>query len=154
MNDEARHIIAKLGLEPLPQEGGWFRATWRTAAGSAIYFLITAEDFSALHRLTTTEVWHFYAGDPVELTMLDQRDGAVRVARMSGDVSGPDEAQIVVPGGVWQGARLAMGGRHGWALLGCTMAPAWTEQDFELGRPAELLRLFPSAAEQIAALTR
>jgi hypothetical protein len=154
MNDEARDIIAKLGLEPLPQEGGWFRSTWRTAEGSAIYFLITEKDFSALHRLTTTEVWHFYAGDPVEHTMLDQRDGAVRVAWMSGDVGGPDVAQIVVPGGVWQGARLAAGVTRGWALLGCTMAPAWTEQGFELGQKAELQRLFPTAAEQIAALTR
>lgn len=154
MNDESRHIIAKLGLEPLPQEGGWFRSTWRTAEGSAIYFLITAGDFSALHRLATDEVWHFYAGDPVEHTMLDPRDGTVRGARMSGDVSGPDVAQIVVPGGVWQGARLAAEAKRGWALLGCTMAPAWREQDFELGRRTELVRLFPSAAEQIAALTR
>lgn len=154
MNDEARHIIAKLGLEPLPQEGGWFRSTWRTATGSAIYFLLTVEDFSALHRLTTTEVWHFYAGDVVEHTMLDPRDGTVQVARMSGDAGGPGEPQVIVPGGVWQGARLAAGGARGWALLGCTMAPPWTEQDFELGQKAELQRLFPMAAEQIAALTR
>lgn len=154
MNDEARDIIAKLGLEPLPHEGGWFRSTWRTAEGSAIYFLITVDGFSALHRLTKDEVWHFYSGDAVELTMLDPRDGAVRFARLSDEVGGRDTPQVVVPGGVWQGARLAAGPTRGWALLGCTMAPAWTEQGFELGQKAELQRLFPVATEQIAALTR
>src|ERR1044071_9437046 len=65
-NADAQRIIAELRLAPLAREGGWFRQTWATAAGSAIYYLMTPEDFSALHCLSSDEIWHFHAGDPVE----------------------------------------------------------------------------------------
>ena len=161
MNDEAQKIIARLGLAALQTEGEWIRkkslreerlASGR-AAGSAIYFLVTPEDFSALHRMRTDEVWHFYAGDALEHVQLDPRDGAVRVARLGGGLAG-EVAQLVAPGGVWQGARLAADATRGWALVGCTMAPAWDEREFELGRRDALGREFPSAREKIEALTR
>lgn len=162
MNDEAREIIAKLGLGPLPQEGGWFRQTWVSperlaggrAAGSAIYFLVTPADFSALHRLRTDEVWLFHAGDALEHVRLGPRAGEAVVTRLGGDVRAGEVPQLVVPGGGWQGARLAAGGTKGWALLSCTMAPAWEEKEFELGQREALAREFPAALTQIYALTR
>lgn len=157
MNEEARRIIAQLKLEPLPHEGGWFRQTWQSAerlaggraTGGAIYFLVTPADFSALHRLKTEEVWLFHAGDAVEHVMLGRG-----VTRIGGGVLAGEVPQLVVPGGAWQGARLAAGGTHGWALLSCLMAPAWDEREFELGARAALEAEFPAARAQIGALTR
>jgi predicted cupin superfamily sugar epimerase len=159
VNTEAQRIIAALGLEPLPREGGFFRQTWRSGTGSAIYFLLTPEDFSALHRLRADEVWHFYAGDAVEHVMLAPGDSAARVSKLGGDVLAGEVPQLVVPAGMWQGARLAARGtstslRAGWALLGCTLAPAWDEREFELGGRAELQRAFPAHAATVRALTR
>jgi predicted cupin superfamily sugar epimerase len=162
MNPEACRIIEQLQLVPLPREGGFFRQTWRDAAGSAIYFLMTPAEFSALHRLPADEVWHFYAGDPVEHVVLDPSSGALRVTRLGADVLSGDVPQLVAPGGCWQGARIAADGargpstdlRAGWALLGCTLAPAWDERDFELGERPALLREFPDAGALIRALTR
>lgn len=162
MNDEARQIIARLGLEPLPHEGGWFRRTWQSpetvapdrAAWAAIYFLVTPEGFSALHRLETDEIWHFHAGDTLEHVTLDPATGAVTVTPLGNRVLAGDSPQVVVARGVWQGARLAAGGAHGWALLTCTMAPQWVEREFSLGERDALTRRFPAAREQIAALTR
>jgi len=185
MNAEAEKIITQLGLAPLPVEGGFFRQTWISrerlangrAAGSAVYFLITPEDFSALHRLKTDELWHFYAGDPVEHLQLDPRDGSACLTAIGSDVAAGQHPQLTVPGGVWQGGRLALSpaeglaedsaGRaalrprpgqpskvRGWALLGCTLAPAWDEREFSVGQRTELLRDFPHEARLIVALTR
>ena len=85
---------------------------------------------------------------------LDPRGGAIRVTRLGPDVLAGDAPQLAVPGGCWQGARLAPGGTRGWALLGCTLAPAWDEREFELGERAALLREFPGAAAHIAELAR
>ena len=154
MNSEAEKIVAALGLAPLPREGGFFRQTWRSAAGSAIYFLITPGDFSALHRLRSDETWHFYAGDAVEHAMLNPPAGAVGVHRLGPGVLAGEVPQLAVPAGVWQGARLAPAGTHGWALLGCTVTPAWDDAAFELGERESLMRDFPSARALVAALTR
>lgn len=157
MNDEVAAIIARLGLQPLPHEGGFFRQTElseeRLPNGrpvrSVIRFLLTPEGFSALHRLQTPETWRFSEGDAIEHVQLDPRDGGVRVTRLAaaGDA-------VTVPGGVWQGARLTEPAARGWALLTCTMEPAWAEEEFELGERNSLAREFPAAAARIAALTR
>jgi len=183
MNEEARSIIARLGLEPLQGEGGYYVRTWagasgaprpagelaegavaggeplagaQRAAGSAIYFLITQESFSALHRLPNDELWHFHAGDPAELLMLDPRTGMKRLAVLGPKVMEGQEPQVAVPGGVWQGARIKPdpAAVRGWTLFSCTLAPAWDPSDFELGRTASLLEAFPSEARWIRALTR
>ncbi|MCX6954629.1 MAG: cupin domain-containing protein [Verrucomicrobia bacterium] len=162
MNEEAKKIIDQLGLEPLPQEGGWFRRTWLSAetlpsgraAGGAIYFLVTPTGFSALHRLKTEEVWLFHAGDALDHVMFGSETGTVSVNRLGDDVLAGEVPQLVVPGGMWQGAHLAAGGTRGWALLSCLMAPAWEEQEFELGDRTRLLAEFSSARTQIEALTR
>lgn len=162
MNAEAAHLILRLGLAPLPGEGGFFASTWTStqreprgrAMGSAILFLITKEDFSALHRLGTDEIWHFNAGDPAELVVLDPTGGTSRVCILGPDVAGAHVPQAVVRAGAWQGARLVPGGGRGWALFGCTLSPAWDEAEFELGRREDLQRAFPEQAAVIAALTR
>ncbi|HVU25548.1 MAG TPA: cupin domain-containing protein [Opitutus sp.] len=155
-------MIKRLGLVPLPVEGGFFRRTWTGPAqppagrstGTAIYFLVTDTDFSALHRLITDEVWCFHAGDPVEHVQLSPGEPAPRVTRLGGDLAGGQVPQLVVPGGVWQGARLAPGAALGWGLLTCFMAPGWVDGEFALGDRAVLCREFPVAAEWIEALTR
>ncbi len=162
MEPEVERIIARLGLEHLPQEGGFFRSSWvsvaRTEAGrpagSAIWFLLTPAEFSAWHRLRGEEVWHFYAGDPVEHVQLDPAGKELSLTNLGPEVLAGQQPQCVVRSGVWQGARLAPSGRRGWALLGCTLAPGWDERDFELGRREELLREFPKVADWVRALTR
>jgi uncharacterized protein len=163
VNAEARKIVGALGLAPLPHEGGYFRQTWRSEAGSAIYFLLTQEDFSTLHRLRRAdETWHFYAGDTVQHAILGPADAVARLTTLGNDVLAGETPQLLVPAGVWQGAWLAPDGagrpatvsRRGWALLGCTLAPAWDDRDFELADRAALEREFPGAAALIRALTR
>lgn len=165
--NEIGQIIAQLGMRPLPGEGGWFAPVWRSGerlpdvgwperpgrvAGSSILYLLAGAEFSALHRLRSDEVWHFHAGDAIELLRLDPASGEGEWVRLGPAVLDGDTPQVVVPRGFWQGARLASGGR--WALLGCTMAPGWDDADFELGRRAELTAMWPQFAADIAALTR
>jgi len=162
VNAEAAAVIAQLGLAPLPHEGGFFRQTWLGAdkladgriAGGAIYFLMTPTDFSALHRLKIAELWHFYAGDPVEHVQLGPTPDTGVTAILGAELLSGEIPQVVVPAGIWQGARLIRGGQHGWSLLGTTTSPAWTEADFELGERDRLIRDFPAHGTLIAALTR
>ena len=130
MTDETRRMIAALRLEPLPHEGGFFRQTWRDAAGSAIYFLLTKPDFSALHRLRTSEVWHFYAGAPLVLTMSPNGHDAA-AHRLGPDLARGERPQLVVPAGWWQTAT-SLGA---WTLVGCTVAPGFRFEGFELAPP-------------------
>ncbi len=170
MNGEAltaARLIEMLRLEPLPIEGGFFRQTWRSQdvlgaagsrfgrdkpAGTAIYYLLTDEpdSFSALHRLPTDEIYHFYLGDPVELLMLGAGD--VETVALGPDLLAGQRVQHVVPQGVWQGSRLRDGGRF--ALLGTTMAPGYDPQDYEAGTRADLVARYPEAAAAITRLTR
>jgi predicted cupin superfamily sugar epimerase len=152
---EIADIAARYGLAPLPVEGGLFRRTWAgpadetgRPAGSAIIALFSVEGglFSALHRLPIDEVWHFYRGDPLELLLLDERDGP-RV-----EVLGPDAVQLTVPAGTWMGAQVAPGGR--WTLCGTTMAPGFMPADYEGGEAAELCARYPAVAGRIRALCR
>jgi predicted cupin superfamily sugar epimerase len=161
---EATAIINALGLAPHPKEGGWFRETYRAAesltvggryagpraASTAIYYLLTTVTFSALHRLASDEVFHFYAGDPVEQLHL-RPDGRGAVVTIGNNLAAGQRPQILVPRGVWQGARLAPGGRY--ALLGCTVAPGFDYADYESGNRARLAAAYPEFAERIATLT-
>jgi len=152
-------LRAMLGLLPHPVEGGYFVETYRSAdrlpAGrplsTAIYYLLTPETFSAMHRLASDEVFHFYMGDAVEMLQL-WRDGSHRTVVIGTDLSAGERPQVVVPGGVWQGARLRAGGRF--ALLGTTVAPGFDYAEYEPGSLPTLLHTYPSAAQLITALTR
>lgn len=152
----ARALVQALGLQRLPGEGGFFRPTWRTEKSSAILFLLTRDEFSALHRLDREEIWHFYAGHPVEHVQIDPDRGTAHVTHMGPAVLAGERPQVAVPAGVWQGARLdpSTAGADDYALLGCTVSPPWDEQGFILGERAALLESFPAQAILIRALTR
>jgi hypothetical protein len=156
MNPSARTLIEILGLEPLPAEGGFFRVTWRGETSSAILFLLTREAFSALHQLDRDELWHFHAGHPVEHVQLNPATGQARVARMGANPLAGEQPQVAVPAGSWQGARLdpVGDGSDDYALLGCTVSPAWDDHAFTLGDGNALARAFPPHAALIKALTR
>jgi predicted cupin superfamily sugar epimerase len=161
MNAEAAHLISRLGLVPLPLEGGFYAPTWTSQAkrpdgrafASSILFLVTEDDFSALHRLGMDEVWQFNGGDPAELIRIDSRTGSCLTSILGPDLVGGHLPQAVVPSGEWQGARIPRAGR-GWTLFSCVVAPAWDEREFELGRREALLGAFPAHAATIRALTR
>jgi hypothetical protein len=166
----ARDLIDLLGLVPLPGEGGHFRQTWAADSslapgvpggpyraarpvGTAIYYLLSddPDSFSALHRLPTDEVYHFYLGDPVDQLLLHPDRRVERVV-LGPDLLAGQRVQHVAPRGTWQGSRLRPGGRV--ALLGTTMAPGFDPSDYEAGVRATLLREYPAAAADIATLTR
>ena len=155
----AADVARLLRLEPLDQEGGFFRRTGESAtilpggqrAWSTIYSLITPTGFSALHRLATDEVWCFHAGDTLESLRL-RADGGGEWVKLGLDVAAGERPQDVVPAQVWQGTRLVPGGR--WALATCVVAPEFDWKDFELGDRAALLAGWPALAEGIRALTR
>jgi uncharacterized protein len=164
----AREIIDLLGLVPHPAEGGYFKETWRSSEsaaadalparygaprtfGTAIYYLLSPDTFSAMHRLQSDEVFHFYLGDAVEMLQLAP-DGTGRVVAIGSDLERGERPQIVVPRGVWQGSRLREGGNV--ALLGATVSPGFEAADFEHGDRAELSARYPQFAGMIAALTR
>jgi uncharacterized protein len=168
---DANALIAALGLKPLAGEGGLYAETYRSrdeiaaaelserfaggarSCGTAIYFMLTDEPdcFSALHRLKGDEIYHFYLGDPVELLLLRPDGGRDRVV-LGPDVLHGQQVQFMVPGGCWQGSRLAPGGKF--ALMGTTMAPGFDLRDNEPGQRAELLAQYPAAREEILRLTR
>ncbi|MET9910384.1 cupin domain-containing protein [Streptomyces sp. NPDC006476] len=152
-------LITHYGLEPIPREGGLFRQTWAgperpdgRPEGTAIVALLTADDFSALHRLPTDEIWHFYLGDPLELLLLAP-DGTSRTTVLGPDVLGGQQIQFTVPAGTWMGGRVLAGGAS-WTLFGCTMAPGFTFEGYEHGDAAALTARYPDRAAQIAGLCR
>jgi uncharacterized protein len=164
----AKEIQELLKLQPLPVEGGYFAETYRSKftltqrslspgcsgerpLSTAIYYMLTPDTFSAMHRLNGDEIYHFYLGDPAEMLIL-KPDTTGESLLMGQDIASGMRLQHVVPGGVWQGSRLAPGGKF--ALLGTTMAPGFDPADFELGARGELTARYPAYAELLAALTR
>ena len=162
----ASALIALLQLQPHPKEGGFFRESYRSGertsaahlparyggdrcAATAIYYLLTPGTFSAIHRLASDEVFHFYLGSPVRMLQLDASGG--REIVLGPDLAGGQQVQVVVPRGVWQGSLLEPGGEF--ALLGCTVAPGFEYVDYEQGQREELLSQFPRHAELIRRLT-
>ena len=128
----AREIIDILKLERHP-EGGWYVQTFRDdeahngrANSTAIYYLLEAGDVSHWHRVDAVEVWHYYAGAPIELSLSD----GITLDRhvLGSDLSGGQRPQVVVPRDVWQSAK-SLGE---WTLVGCTVAPGFQFSGFEL----------------------
>ncbi len=123
--------------------------TWRDESGTAIYYLMQPGDFSALHRLDGPELWHHYAGHPVEVLLLEPEGGVGRLL-LGDDLAAGERPFVAVPGGVWMGAATT----GDWSLVGTTMAPPYREEGFELGSFAELVDLYPDAAALIARCVR
>lgn len=160
-------IKSLLNLKPLPGEGGYFVETYRSneqipqdvlkdrydgsrSFGTAIYYLLTPETFSGMHRLPTEEMYHFYLGDPVEMLQL-LPDGLGKVVKLSSDILNGMHPQVIVPRGVWQGSRLISGGTF--ALLGTTMSPGFEFSDYEAGVRDKLVDSYPKFRDLIIALT-
>jgi predicted cupin superfamily sugar epimerase len=127
---DADAVVALLDLVPHP-EGGLYRQTWADTAGTAIYFLLRDGAESAWHRVHgRTEIWHFYAGAPVELTISERNpdDDTTRIAMLGTELFAGQRPQAIVPAGSWQRARTV----DEWSLVGCTVAPPFTFDAFEL----------------------
>ncbi|XXJ21424.1 cupin domain-containing protein [Desulfovibrio caledoniensis] len=163
----AREIIEYLGLTPHPEEGGWFLETHRAdetlprevlpsryagprALGTAIYYLLTPDTYSHMHRLLSDEIFHFYAGGPCEMLRLHP-DGSGETVLFGNDVLAGQRPQIVVPKGCWQGLRLLPGAEL--ALMGCSVSPGFEYADYAHGDRAELIARYPEFREQITRLT-
>jgi hypothetical protein len=164
----AEEVIKKLDLRPLPDEGGYYRQTYKSdmkfptngfgidsdsmrGISTAIYFLETPDGFSALHRVRSDEVYHFYAGDPVDMIQIDD-SGILSRFILGSDILNNQSPQLVVPKGKWQASRLKAGGR--WALMGSTVAPGFEFEDFELADRDRMLLQFPQLSQDLRSFTR
>lgn len=175
----ARYWIEKLVLEPHP-EGGYFRQAYKSelrvlpegppesrsvaksattvgqtggarAASTAIHFLLEGNNFSALHRLRSDEVWHFYAGSPLVVHLISP-EGKYSAILLGNDPNRGEVFLAVVKAGCWFGSHVV--DWKGWALVGCTVAPGFEFEDFELGKREELSERYPQHREVIGRLTR
>ncbi|MFH1652950.1 MAG: cupin domain-containing protein [Pseudomonadota bacterium] len=167
MNMKAADLIELLGLTPLPEEGGFYKETYRASGeipqselkghegsrnySTAIYYLITPTEFSALHKLPQDEVFHFYLGDPVEMIQIDE-NGKLKTIIMGQDIKNSQQLQVIAPGNAWQGTRLVEGGS--WALLGTTVAPGFDFKDFQVSSRRELIEKYPTHEKKIVEFTR
>ncbi|QGY39717.1 cupin domain-containing protein [Pseudodesulfovibrio cashew] len=163
----AEEVIDILGLEPHPEEGGYFRETHRAEellggesvpsryAGdrchsTAIYYLLTPGTYSHMHLLQSDEIFHFYLGDSCEMLQLHP-DGAGEVVRFGTNLPAGERPQVRVPRGSWQGMRLVPGGRF--ALMGCTVAPGFEYEDYAHGDRSVLLEKYPDFEVLVRELT-
>lgn len=163
----AEQIRELLALEPLEIEGGYYRETYRCAERipqqclpqryrgeksfcTAIYYLLTPETRSRLHRLGTDEIFCFHLGDPVEMLQL-HADGRSEVLVIGPDLAAGQRPQVVVPRGAWQGSELRPGGEL--ALMSVIVAPGFDLSDYEPARAEQLIRQFPKWEERIRRLT-
>lgn len=163
-------LINLLQLAPLPHEGGYFKVTYQSEIevpaehlparygrnmplGSAIYYLLTADNFSAMHRLESDELYHFYYGDPVELLLLSG-NGQGQIVTLGTAFDRGMRPQVLVPKDIWQGSILHAKRSFGYALVGTTMMPAYHDEGFELGERGALQAAYPAWTEAIAKRTR
>ena len=160
-----KQLIKQYNLQPHP-EGGWYKETYRSnelvAASAlperfggkrpfstAIYFLLEQENFSAFHKIKSDECWHFYAGDPLQVFVL-QKNGLLDVITLG---TGKDQLfQYVVPAECWFASRPAPGSNY--CFVGCTVSPGFDFADFELADAAALCLQYPPYEKIIKELCR
>jgi predicted cupin superfamily sugar epimerase len=171
MNPSAQAYIEALQLSPHP-EGGFYKETYRSectvqpqpatslnssqlapvrSASTGIYFLLERGNFSAFHRIASDEMWHFYAGDALEVLELLET-GELVTTHLGPDLAQGETFQHVVKANTWFASRVAPGGAY--ALVGCTVAPGFDFSDFQLADRVHLSSQFPKHTEVIAVLTR
>jgi len=165
---DPEQIIGFFGMRPLPREGGYYVETYRCKqklaqapplAGrvgerslcTAILYLLTPDTFSALHRLRSDEIFHFYLGDPVIMLQLHP-DRSTELITLGPDILNGQRVQVKVPKNSWQGCFLNEGGRF--ALMGTTVAPGFEHADFEPADTEELLEQYRDRKDLILKLTR
>jgi uncharacterized protein len=154
----ARDYIQTLSLLPHP-EGGYYKETYRSEESielkgfggkrnfsTAIYFLLEKGNFSALHKIKSDEIWHFYTGDVLEIIEIDTQ-GELKVTEL-----GEGNFQYCVPAGNWFGSRVKQGGKF--SLVGCTVSPGFDFADFEMADRKKLSAAFPHHVKIIEQMTR
>lgn len=164
---DATYWIRKLDLKPHP-EGGYYRQTYLAdlvlpegclppdftgprPASTAIYFLLDGENFSAFHRLRSDELWHFYVGEALLVHVITAEGGYFKI-QLGNDPEAGDVLQGVVKAGCWFASELKE--RKAFALVGCTVAPGFDFEDFELAKREGLARSYPQHRELIDNFTR
>ncbi|MDJ0645604.1 MAG: cupin domain-containing protein [Flavobacteriaceae bacterium] len=167
MNTTIKEIIKQLNLQPHP-EGGYFKETYRSEGeitidnletsysgkrnySTCIYFLLTSNSFSAFHRIHQDEVWHFYKGSPILLHLISKKGDYSNIT-IGADLTSNQVPQFVVPGGFWFAAEVM--DTDSFSLVGCTVAPGFHFDDFELLERDELISKYPQHQEIITKLTR
>lgn len=162
----AEELIERLQLVKHP-EGGWYRETYRSedvisaaalsdrfsgdrSVCTAIYFLLQSGEISALHRIKSDELWHFYAGNSLTVHVITPQ-GEYYPLHLGSNLSCGETFQCVVPAGSWFGAELS---GEGYSLVGCTVAPGFDYADFEMGSEVDLIGQFPEHTEIIQRLTK
>ena len=168
-----QQIIDRLRLTANEAEGGYFVSTYvsplrvpnsvlpdfaeveqQRPICSAIYYLLEPGGFSALHKVKGDMIYHFYAGDPVEMLLLypDGFPNRYETTVFSNDISSGGLPMKVIPGGAWLGSRLSIGGSY--ALMGVTMAPGFDPADYVIGKREDLIAGYPEQEALIVELTR
>ncbi len=167
MNSKAKEYISKLQLIRHP-EGGYFNEIYRSgeyyeagclperydknrAFSTSIYFLLEGNQVSNMHRLKSDEIWHFYDGSTILIYIFDE-SGKLKLNHLGSEIKDGDSFQIIVPKGCWFGAELK--DKSSFGLIGCTVAPGFEFDDFEIGNRNFLLNLFPEYSEIIKKLTK
>ncbi len=162
-----QQLIRLYDLQPHP-EGGWYKETYKSSeyisatalperfAGArvfstAIYFLLEQGNFSAFHRIKSDECWHFYAGDVLDIYVI-QQDGALDIIPLGSNIGKGQLFQYAVPANCWFASRPAQGSSY--CFVGCTVAPGFDFADFELADAAALSALYPQYKSTIAELCR
>jgi predicted cupin superfamily sugar epimerase len=163
-NYDFQDIINKLDLIPLPEEGGFYKETFRSkrlvqssVLGSrtectCIYYLITEDSFSALHLVDQDEIFHFYGGSPAEMFQFDL-EGNSQIITMGSDLFNNECPQVIVPHNTWQGTKLKDPKPGAWALLGCTVAPGFELENFHIKSRQDLIHEFPLLEKDIIRYT-
>jgi len=161
-------VIKLLDLKPHPKEGGYFAETYKCgeeisktalperygsqrSISTAIYYMLTPDTCSIMHRLKSDEIFHFYLGDPVEMLQI-MPDGTGSITTLGHNIVNGMKLQVVVQKGIWQGLKLREGGSF--ALMGTTVAPGFEYVDYETGNREELVKLCPQYTEMIKILTK
>lgn len=166
MNAEIKRLVDHLDLLPHP-EGGFYKETYRSEGiiprkelngfsgdrhyCTAIYFLLTSENFSAFHRIKQDEIWHFYQGSPLFVHVIDEH-GTYTRHEVGLDLENGQTPQLTVPAGRWFASSVA--DADSYSLVGCTVAPGFDFADFELADRETLSASYPSHEGIITQLTR
>lgn len=165
----ARALIRHFHMENIPHEGPWFIQTFKSKdaiggplaeryagprwAYTATYLILTQRDFSAMHRLATDEMWHFYGGSPALLLLL-YPDGHGETKVWGSHVLAGEEPQILVPRGTWMGAIPLGAPQTAYSFGANTLSPGFEYADYEAGHRQDLLARYPKFARTIKQLTR
>lgn len=167
MNEKAKYYIDKLKLQKHP-EGGYYNEIYRSdeifkavvlperyigdrAFSTSIYFLLDGKDISAFHKLQSDEIWHFYDGCPVKVSIITpQRSLEERI--LGYNLDNKESLQTVINKHSWFGAELV--DKSSFSLIGCTVSPGFDFQDFEMGNRTKLLEEFPEYSDTILRLTK